>query len=155
STITPVADPAPPEPKDDPGKLLPPPPKRKPISSIDGTNRLDGPTKPPSKPRRPGEKEPPKRPDGWSPAPPLPPDEKKPAGPPVKEALGPDHDREAPLLRAQAMQKLVEVLSVARIDERALEKAVDSMTYRIVVANPAFARIRGIDLRLGETRELL
>ncbi|HZU97409.1 MAG TPA: hypothetical protein VFF73_11980, partial [Planctomycetota bacterium] len=54
-----------------------------------------------------------------------------------------------------AQAQVVAVLSSETIDEKVLQRSLDEMSYRLVVANPGYGRIRGIDFLVKETKASL
>jgi uncharacterized protein involved in exopolysaccharide biosynthesis len=51
--------------------------------------------------------------------------------------------------------RVVQVLANPPLDEKTLEKSLDSFAYRLVVGNPGYARIRTIDFALKETKDAI
>lgn len=51
-----------------------------------------------------------------------------------------------------AQARVVELLTGEKIDERTLQTGLDEMSYRLVVSNPSYGRIRQIDFVLKETK---
>jgi uncharacterized protein involved in exopolysaccharide biosynthesis len=70
----------------------------------------------------------------------------------AKEAVKEQEKQAAPVL---APAKVVDVLSTDQIDEKSIKKALDEFSYRLVVSNPSYSRIRQIDFGLKETKESL
>jgi uncharacterized protein involved in exopolysaccharide biosynthesis len=54
---------------------------------------------------------------------------------------------------AVATGLVASVLSRDAIDEKTIQKSLDEMSYRLVVSNPGYSRIRAIDFSLKEARE--
>jgi hypothetical protein len=54
-----------------------------------------------------------------------------------------------------AQAQVVAVLTSETIDEKTLERSLDEMSYRLVVSNPGYGRIRGIDFLARETKASL
>ena len=69
------------------------------------------------------------------------------AEPPTKEAPGPE--AAAPAKNG----KVAELLSIENVDEKRLQESLDEISYRLVVANPGYGRIRQIDFAAKETRD--
>lgn len=54
---------------------------------------------------------------------------------------------------AEAQARVVALLANDKVDERTLQAKLDDLSYRLVVANPGYGRIRQIDFSLKETKE--
>ena len=69
------------------------------------------------------------------------------AGPPAKEAPRPE--AAAPVKTG----KVADLLTAENVDEKRLQESLDEISYRLVVANPGYGRIRQIDFAAKETRD--
>jgi uncharacterized protein involved in exopolysaccharide biosynthesis len=67
-----------------------------------------------------------------------------------------DAKKDRPILPTFIAQAgVVAVLSSETIDEKVLERSLDEMSYRLVVSNPGYGRVRAIDFAVKETKEAL